>query len=58
MIRPVAVPESGIIGHDKVIAIGKVAWKRLEHSRGRGQSVEQEERWRTLRAGFPEKDGK
>jgi hypothetical protein len=31
-IRPVAVPEAGVIGRDKVIAVGKPGEQRLEHS--------------------------
>jgi len=44
-IRPVAVSESRVIGRDKVIAIGKPGEEGLEHSRRRGQAVEQENRW-------------
>jgi hypothetical protein len=32
-VRPVAVPEAGVIGSNQVIAIGKAGEKRLEHSR-------------------------
>jgi hypothetical protein len=31
-IRPVAVPEAGVIRRDKVIAAGKPGEQRLEHS--------------------------
>ncbi len=56
-VWPVAVAEAGIIGRDEVIAIGKAGEKRLEHSRGRGESVEEEKRWRIFRAGFSVEDG-
>jgi hypothetical protein len=50
--RPVAVSKARVIGRDKVIAIAKPAEQRLEHSRRRGQSVEQENRWGILRSCF------
>src|SRR5580692_8942900 len=56
-IRPVAVSEAWVIGSDQVIAIGKPREKRLEHPRRRGQSVEQENRWRVLGARLSIKDG-
>ena len=41
-VRPVAVAEARVIGRDQVIAIGEPGEERLEHSRGRGESVQQE----------------
>ena len=38
-IRPVTVPETGVIGSDQVIAIGEAGEERLEHSRRRRQTV-------------------
>jgi hypothetical protein len=55
-IWPVAAPEAGVIRRDKVIAIGKPGEKRLEHSRGRRGSVQQEKRWRVFRPGLSVED--
>src|SRR5271157_1699579 len=44
-VRPVAVSEARVIRRDQVIAIGKPGEEWLEHSRRRGQSVEQENGW-------------
>src|SRR5271155_3322887 len=54
--RPVAMSKAGIIGRNKVVAIGKPGEQRLEHSRRRGQSVQQEERRGILRSRFPIKN--
>src|SRR5471030_540621 len=51
------MPKARIIGRDKVISIGKADEERLEHSRRRGQPVEQENRWALLRSRFPIKNG-
>src|ERR1700722_2904404 len=55
-IRPVAVSEARVIWRDQVIAIGKPCEERLEHSRRRGQSMEQENRRGILRSRFPIKN--
>ena len=46
-----------VIGRDQVIAIGEPGEERLEHSRRRRQSVQQEKRRRVFRAGLPVKGG-
>jgi hypothetical protein len=51
------VAEAGVIGRDEVVAIEKAGEQRLEHSRGRGESVQEEKRWRIFRAGFSVEDG-
>ena len=56
-VRPVAVSEARVIGRNQVIAIGEPGEERLEHSRRRGQAVEQENGRRVLRARFPIKNG-
>src|SRR5580693_3382350 len=56
-VWPVTVPEAGVIGRDKVIAIGKLGEERLEHPRGRRESVQQQKRRRVFRAGLSVKDG-
>ena len=56
-VRPIAVPETGIIRRDEVITIRKPREERLEHARGRGKTVQQKKRWRFLRAGLSVKDG-
>ena len=56
-VWPVTVSEAGIIGRDKVIVIGKLGEERLEHPRGRRESVQQEKRRRVFRTGFSVKDG-
>src|ERR1700691_3657964 len=55
-IRPIAVSEARVIGRDQVIAIGKPSEERLEHSRRRGKSVQQENRRCVLRACFSVKN--
>ena len=40
-VGPVAVTEAGVIGRDEAIAIREAREERLEHSRGRGKSVQQ-----------------
>jgi hypothetical protein len=56
-VRPVAVSEARVIGRNKVIAIRKPGEERLEHSRRRGQAVQQEKRRPVLRARLSVKDG-
>src|SRR5439155_19113354 len=55
-VRPVAVPKARVIRRDKVIAIRKLGEERLEHSRRRWKSVQQENRRRIFWAGLPIKD--
>src|SRR5580704_1357080 len=55
-VRPVTVPETGIIGRDKVIVIGKLGEERLEHPRGRRESMQQEKRGRIYRPGLSVKN--
>ena len=52
-VRPVAVTEAWVIGRDQVIAIGKTGEERLEHSRRRRQTVQQEKRRRIFRTSLP-----
>ena len=52
-VRPVAVTEARVIGRDQVIAIGKTGKERLEHSRGRRQTVEQENGRSVFRTRLP-----
>ena len=52
-VRPVAVTEARVIGRDKVIAIGKTGEERLEHSRRRRQTVQQENRRGIFRTRLP-----
>jgi hypothetical protein len=56
-VWPVTVSEAGVIGRDKVKVIGKLGEERLEHPRGRRESVQQEMRRRVFRTGFSVKDG-
>src|SRR5207247_6555656 len=56
-VRPIAVSKARVIGRNQVTAIGKSGEERLEHSRRRGKSVEQENRRRLFRAGLSIKDG-
>jgi hypothetical protein len=55
-VWPVTVSEAGVIGRDKVIVIGKLGEERLEHPRGRRESVQQEKRRRFFRPGLSVKD--
>src|SRR5258705_2109894 len=56
-VWPVTVSEAGVVGRDKVIVIGKRGEERLEHPRGRRESVQQEKRRRVFRPGLSVKDG-
>src|SRR5438093_13521962 len=56
-VRPIAVSKARIIGRDKTIAIGEPGEERLEHSRRRRESVQQEKRRRVFRTGLSIKDG-
>src|SRR5216683_3964147 len=56
-VWPVTVSEAGVIGRDKMIVIGKLGEERLEHPRGRRESVQQEKRRRVFRTSFSVKDG-
>lgn len=56
-VGPIAMAEAGVIGGDHVVAIGKAGEERLEHSRGRGESVEKEKRGGVFGAGFAVEDG-
>jgi hypothetical protein len=56
-VRPITVSEARVIGRDQMIAIGKPGEERLEHSRRRRKSVEQEKRRRLFRACLSIKDG-
>src|SRR5467141_1092669 len=56
-VWPVTVSEAGVIRRHKVIVIGKLGEERLEHPRGRRESVQQEKRRRVFRTGFSVKDG-
>src|SRR5437899_12745158 len=56
-VRPVAMSEARIIWCDEVILIRKPGEERLEHSRRRRKSVQQEKRRRVFRSGFSIKDG-
>ena len=56
-VRPVAVTEAGVVGSDRVIAIGKTGEERLEHSRGRRQTVQQKNRRGVFRTSLPVENG-
>ena len=56
-VRPVAMSEARIIWCDEVILIRKAGEERLEHSRRRRKSVQQEKDRRLFRSGFSIKDG-
>ena len=56
-VRPVALTEAWVIGSDKVIAIGKTGEERLEHSRGRRQTVQQENRRGVFRTSLSVENG-
>jgi hypothetical protein len=56
-VRPVAVSEAWVVGRDEVITIGQPGEQRLEHSRRRGQTVEQENGRRIFRAGLSVENG-
>ena len=47
-VWPITVSETGIVRRDQVVAIGETNEKRLEHSRGRRNSVQQQNRRRVL----------
>ena len=55
-VRPVAVTEARIIRCDKVILIGQSCEERLEHTRRRRQTVQQEQRRGLFGTRFPVKD--
>jgi hypothetical protein len=52
-IRPIAVSEARVVRSDHAIAIGEAGEKRLEHSRRRRQTVQQQECWRVSRTSLP-----
>jgi hypothetical protein len=56
-VGPIAVTEAGVIGRDHVVAIGKAREERLEHSRGRGEPVEEKKSGGLFGAGFSVEDG-
>jgi hypothetical protein len=56
-VWPVTISEAGVIGRDKVIVIGKLGEERLEHPRGRRESVQQEKGRSVFRTGLSVKDG-
>src|SRR6266853_4482257 len=56
-VGPIALPEARVIWRDKVILIRKPGEERLEHSRRRRKSVQQEKDRRLFRSGFSIKDG-
>src|SRR5260370_38438606 len=56
-VWPVAVSEAGIIRCDKVVAIGKLGEKRIEHPGGRRKSVQKKKPRRVMRTGLSLKDG-
>ena len=56
-VWPVAMPESRIVGRDQMVAVGKPGEERLEHPRGRGQTVQQEKRRRIGRPSLPVENG-
>jgi hypothetical protein len=51
-----AVPESGIVGRDDVIAIGELGDQVAKHLRARRESVQQQDRGRVARACFAIED--
>jgi hypothetical protein len=55
-VWPVTVSEAGVIRRDEVIVIGQLGEERLEHPRGRRESVQQQKRRRVFRAGLSVKD--
>jgi hypothetical protein len=55
-IWSVAVSQAGLIGRDKVIAIGTPLQEWLEHPRRGGESVQQQKRRRVLGAGLSVKE--
>ena len=56
-IRPIAMPKSRIVRRDQMEMIGEPGEEWLEHSRRRGQPVEQKNRWAIRRPCFPIKNG-
>src|SRR6185437_9400123 len=49
-VRPVAMPETGIIRRDQAIPVREPCEERLEHPRRRRKSMQQEKRWGILRS--------
>src|SRR5260370_16560368 len=56
-VGPVTVGKAGVIGGDEVIAVGEAREERFKHARGRGKSVQQDERGGVFGTGLPVKDG-
>src|SRR5450755_4764068 len=56
-VGPVAVSKAGVVGRDKVVAIGKPRKQRLIHSRRRWESMKQENRGGIFRPRLSIEDG-